>query len=898
MAAASTSTSAFKPPPRFGGSASIAQQAAAINPISSLVDMSDSALVRAFGGLMLYLALAKVVEVRRSGGNFFGAGKNGVGASDPLAMIASGEGQLFIPGRLLQLPTDSFLQVDALSLSALSVFPRPNSASTQTLSQREASLTLFALLDRSSSSTGRAALKQMLLRPSNDSSVVIDRHDLVAFLVTAQRQCADVWTELRAALRKVKDIPRLFSRFIAFKAKPADWASLENTLLSAIMARDALICLGSSVTVPRDLFNNDKKKTSTAAIIAAAGGGGDGRTNDGKGSLEFSAQTPKLLIQTLEVLQAPDIEGLQRTLDHVIDWEASKRRGAVAIQDGIDATLDDLRKTQNDLIPYLASTAEEDLAKYAQLQALSYEYLPQVGIVATIDKSAHGILGAAPRHLASSSSSSSDRLNTASSTFSTHYEPLEAMADTEAVKKLVPEGWDLVFETSTSLHYTNERTVTLDAYFGRLDENLHDIESGLVRQLEDKIVAEHQRLFYAISKRLGELDALMSFAEVSAAGGYARPKIVKESVLYVKNARNPLQELALQGRALSSASSSSSSSSFVPNDIALAPGVARAGPIAILTGPNGSGKSVYLRTVGILVLLSQAGCFVPAEKCVMGLVDRLFTRILSQEAASALGLSSFTIDVNAIGSMCRHATPRSLLLIDEFGKGTNCIDGVSLLCATVRYFLRNQSPPKIVITTHFRELFDYELLSGAPPPLPTHSLSGAAEKTEGDSADTFGVRGLGIAPKNVCFQQMDVRFDKVAVHSIPSSTTTSSSSSTSSTPLTQQGSLFDENIEPTPLFRLVPGHAASSFGLQCAIKGGLPVEMVKRAAWVSAQLKAHGAISPLSIETTGDTSDTKMITKKRNFAALSLADLIMAPNAQSEQTTLDRLRRLLQASTQ
>jgi hypothetical protein len=74
--------------------------------------------------------------------------------------------------------------------------------------------------------------------------------------------------------------------------------------------------------------------------------------------------------------------------------------------------------------------------------------------------------------------------------------------------------------------------------------------------------------------------------------------------------------------------------------------------------------------------------------------------------------------------------------------------------------------------------------------------------------------------------------------------------------------------------------------------------MVKRAAWVSAQLKAHGAISPLSIETTDNTSDAKMITKKKNFAALSLADLIMAPNAPSEQTTLDRLRRLLKASTQ
>jgi len=105
------------------------------------------------------------------------------------------------------------------------------------------------------------------------------------------------------------------------------------------------------------------------------------------------------------------------------------------------------------------------------------------------------------------------------------------------------------------------------------------------------------------------------------------------------------------------------------------------------------------------------------------------------------------------------------------------------------------------------------------------------------------------------------------------------------------------------MFRLVPGHAASSFGLQCAVKGGLPLDMVKRAAWVSAQLKAHGAISPLSAPTAAEeTTASAIISKKRNFTALSLADLIMAPKAENDdmrayQSTLERIRHLLKAST-
>jgi DNA mismatch repair protein MSH5 len=95
-----------------------------------------------------------------------------------------------------------------------------------------------------------------------------------------------------------------------------------------------------------------------------------------------------------------------------------------------------------------------------------------------------------------------------------------------------------------------------------------------------------------------------------------------------------------------------------------------ASAIAVITGPNFSGKSVYLKSVGVIPFMAQIGCFVPAEKAILGPVDRLFSRIQSLESAT-MNQSSFTIDVNQVGMMLRHATPRSLLLLDEFGKGTS-----------------------------------------------------------------------------------------------------------------------------------------------------------------------------------------------------------------------------------
>lgn len=141
-----------------------------------------------------------------------------------------------------------------------------------------------------------------------------------------------------------------------------------------------------------------------------------------------------------------------------------------------------------------------------------------------------------------------------------------------------------------------------------------------------------------------------------------------------------------------------------------------AGRVHVLTGPNCSGKSVYLRQVALIVYLAHVGAFVPAERAVVGLTDRIFTRLSgSDSVTAAVQQSSFMRDLSQLASMLRLSTARSLLVVDEFGKGTLAADGVGLLCASIAELAgRAPAAPRALISTHFTEVLDSELLPRAP----------------------------------------------------------------------------------------------------------------------------------------------------------------------------------------
>lgn len=152
-------------------------------------------------------------------------------------------------------------------------------------------------------------------------------------------------------------------------------------------------------------------------------------------------------------------------------------------------------------------------------------------------------------------------------------------------------------------------------------------------------------------------------------------------------------------------------SPFVPNDIQSGSDY---GSIKVLTGPNACGKSVYLKQVAVIVYIAHIGCFVPAESASIGPIDRIFTRIQSLDSVS-VGLSTFMIDINQMSQALKSATEKSLVVVDEFGKGTDMVDGMSLLCGCLMYWLDMAALcPHIYVSTHFHSLIHQHHLPKSP----------------------------------------------------------------------------------------------------------------------------------------------------------------------------------------
>jgi DNA mismatch repair protein MutS len=228
------------------------------------------------------------------------------------------------------------------------------------------------------------------------------------------------------------------------------------------------------------------------------------------------------------------------------------------------------------------------------------------------------------------------------------------------------------------------------------EERIHEIENRIFEEICERLGGSANRMLMT-ARALAELDVLASLAETAAISGYVRPEVVVEDVLDIREGRHPVVENTLDGQR------------FVPNDAVFEEGER----IRILTGPNMSGKSTFLRQVALIVLMAQMGSFVPAETARIGVVDRIFTRIGAQDEIHA-GQSTFMVEMIETANILHHATSRSLLILDEIGRGTSTYDGVSIAWATVEYIHNHpELRAKTLFATHYHELTQMEdLLPG------------------------------------------------------------------------------------------------------------------------------------------------------------------------------------------
>jgi DNA mismatch repair protein MutS len=219
------------------------------------------------------------------------------------------------------------------------------------------------------------------------------------------------------------------------------------------------------------------------------------------------------------------------------------------------------------------------------------------------------------------------------------------------------------------------------------EERIKEIETRLFREVCAELAkAAHPLL--STARALAELDVLSALGEAAALGGYSRPDVHEGNGLEIREGRHPVVEQLLKGER------------YIPNDVIFEKGEI----IRVITGPNMSGKSTYLRQTALIVLMAQMGSFVPAASAKIGLVDRIFTRIGAQDEIHA-GQSTFMVEMVEAANILHHATARSLLILDEIGRGTSTYDGLSIAWGIIE-FIHNHPHlrAKTLFATHYHEL--------------------------------------------------------------------------------------------------------------------------------------------------------------------------------------------------
>lgn len=352
-----------------------------------------------------------------------------------------------------------------------------------------------------------------------------------------------------------------------------------------------------------------------------------------------------------------DLHRIANLINKIVDFEESKVVGRFVVKPNVDAELDDKKRTYNGLPDFMTKLAAEELERLSDdIQECNVIYLPQLGYLLAI-----------PR--------------------------LDYMQTEEDFEM---PGLEFVFLSNNMLHYKSDRTRELDILLGDTQCEITDQETAIMHKLQNAIL-ESYRTLTEVQDLCAELDCLLSLAASATEFNYVRPSVVSEGVININGGRHPIQEVCC--------------SPFVPNDTL---SNLNNGKMKVLTGPNASGKSVYLKQVALIVYMAHIGSFVPAESAVIGCVDRIFTRIRTMDSVS-VGLSTFMIDVNQMSEALRDATERSLVVVDEFGKGTELVDGMALLCSCLSFWIdKGNSCPHVLVSTHFHSIIHQQLLPESP----------------------------------------------------------------------------------------------------------------------------------------------------------------------------------------
>ncbi len=442
-----------------------------------------------------------------------------------------------------------------------------------------------------------------------------------------------------------------------------------------------------------------------------------------------------LCSRAVEMLDRHSLQRIGRAIHETVDVELSNEQQRTVVKRGINDQLDEVKDVYDGMDEILSEKAIQ-IAKSVGLNIeLNVIYFPHLGFHVTIplDETTH--------------------------------EPISDAGEL---------GWQHMFTTDRQVYYKDQTMREMDEELGDLYAEICDYEVEIAYDLAQKILQD-EKVLIAASDLCGELDCNLAFAHCAHEYSLTRPRITEENVIDIRRGRHLLQEKCV--------------CSFVPNDTFIQGGggkddQAPTNPcMLLLTGPNYSGKSVYQKQVALAVYMAQIGSFLPAESATIGITDKILARITTRETVSKVQ-SAFMIDMQQIAMALNSCTRRSLVVIDEFGKGTGTCDGAGLAAGVFLHLVSLESEaPKALVATHFHEIFDVKLFDDL---------------------------------ENISFAHMEVRVDvkngsKAAAY----------------------------QSQVTYLYNLRPGRSDLSYGTQCAAMNGISEHIVERACEL-AQLSSRG----------------------------------------------------------
>ena len=263
---------------------------------------------------------------------------------------------------------------------------------------------------------------------------------------------------------------------------------------------------------------------------------------------------------------------------------------------------------------------------------------------------------------------------------------------TNSFKDLVPEYYTRKQTLTNAERYITPKLKELEDMILGAEDKLFALEYDLFCQVREELAAQIPRI-QETAKAIAQLDVYASLSVVAQRNNYVRPTVNTKGVIDIKNGRHPVVEKMINN------------DMFIANDTYLDNGSKR---VSVITGPNMAGKSTYMRQTALIVLMAQIGSFVPAEKAKIGVVDRIFTRVgASDDLAS--GQSTFMVEMTEVANILRNATAKSLLILDEIGRGTSTFDGLSIAWAVIEHISNIKLlGAKTLFATHYHELTELE----------------------------------------------------------------------------------------------------------------------------------------------------------------------------------------------